>query len=47
MTHDLEDLGKRRRPFLGFLPRRHPMNRLLGRFRKLWVQRRGEAASSA
>jgi tetratricopeptide (TPR) repeat protein len=47
MTHDLERLGTRRRPFLGFLPRRHPMNRLLGRCRKLWVQRREEAPSSA
>jgi tetratricopeptide (TPR) repeat protein len=47
MTHDLERLGTRRRPFLGFLPRRHPMNRLLGRCRKLWVQRRREEAPSS
>jgi tetratricopeptide (TPR) repeat protein len=47
MTHDLARLGTRRRPFLGFLPRRHPMNRLLGRCRKLWVQRRREEAPSS
>jgi tetratricopeptide (TPR) repeat protein len=47
MTGDLERLGTRRRPFLGFLPRRHPMNRLLGRCRKIWAHRRGEAVGSA
>jgi len=34
MTADLAELGRRRRPVLGFLPRRHPLNRLLGRFRR-------------
>jgi tetratricopeptide (TPR) repeat protein len=31
MLADLHELGLRRRPVLGFLPRRHPVNRLLGR----------------
>jgi len=31
MGDELERLGLRRRPVLGFLPRRHPVNRLLGR----------------
>ena len=33
MAADLVALGQRRRPVLGFLPRRHLLNRLLGRFR--------------
>ena len=36
MVTQLQDLGMRRRPVLSFLPRRHPMNRLLGRFIGLW-----------
>lgn len=37
MARDLAVLGQRTRPVLGFLPRRHPLNRLLGRFRgALW-----------
>ena len=35
MAGDLAALGQRRRPVLGFLPRRHPINRLLGRFRRV------------
>ncbi len=34
MARDLAALGQRRRPVLGFLPRRHPLNRLLGRLRR-------------
>lgn len=34
MLEDLRGLGVRRRPVLSFLPRRHPMNRLLGRIRR-------------
>jgi tetratricopeptide (TPR) repeat protein len=33
MVSDLQRLGLRQQPVLGFLPRRHPMNRLLGRAR--------------
>jgi len=47
MTRDLEGLGRRSRPVLTFLPRRHPMNRLLGRWRRLWGEREGEVASSS
>jgi tetratricopeptide (TPR) repeat protein len=36
MVGDLNRLGVRRSPVLGFLPRRHPMNRLLGRCRNWW-----------
>lgn len=36
MLQELADLGVRRRPVLGFLPRRHPMNRWLGRCREWW-----------
>jgi tetratricopeptide (TPR) repeat protein len=36
MITELAELGVRRRPVLSFLPRRHPMNRLLGRFAVLW-----------
>jgi tetratricopeptide (TPR) repeat protein len=35
MQDALRDLGVRRRPVLAFLPRRHPINRLLGRFVRL------------
>ena len=31
MLAELQELGMRRRPVLSFLPRRHPVNRLLGR----------------
>ena len=43
MQRDLVRLGRRRRPVLGFLPRRHPVNRLLGRVRR----RLGVEAESA
>lgn len=36
MVEDLRGLGVRQSPVLGFLPRRHPMNRLLGRCRIWW-----------
>jgi tetratricopeptide (TPR) repeat protein len=36
MVNDLRRLGVRQSPVLGFLPRRHPMNRLLGRCRIWW-----------
>jgi tetratricopeptide (TPR) repeat protein len=36
MQEELRLLGLRRRPVLSFLPRRHPVNRLLGRFIRLW-----------
>ena len=36
MVDDLRRLGVRQSPVLGFLPRRHPMNRLLGRCRIWW-----------
>jgi tetratricopeptide (TPR) repeat protein len=36
MQKDLRALGVRRRPVLSFLPRRHPVNRLLGRFSRVW-----------
>ncbi len=37
MLAEVQELGMRRRPVLSFLPRRHPMNRLLGRFALLWA----------
>jgi tetratricopeptide (TPR) repeat protein len=36
MQNELRGLGVRRRPVLSFLPRRHPVNRLLGRFVRVW-----------
>jgi len=36
MQEELRGLGLRRRPVLSFLPRRHPVNRLLGRFIRPW-----------
>ena len=44
MATDLSELGVRRAPVLGFLPRRHPMNRMLGRLRRLWAREEAEAA---
>jgi tetratricopeptide (TPR) repeat protein len=38
MIRELRDLGQRRSPVLTFLPRRHPMNRLLGQLRRIWVR---------
>ncbi len=45
MVRDLGELGLRRRPVLSFLPRRHPMNRLLGRCRRLWNAAEGAEAA--
>jgi len=36
MLTELNELGLRRRPVLSFLPRRHPVNRLLGRVVGFW-----------
>ena len=36
MVGDLHRLGMRQSPVLTFLPRRHPVNRLLGRCRTWW-----------
>jgi tetratricopeptide (TPR) repeat protein len=36
IVNDLSRLGVRQSPVLRFLPRRHPMNRLLGRCRSWW-----------
>ncbi len=38
MIHELRSLGMRSSPVLTFLPRRHPLNRLLGRMRRIWVR---------
>lgn len=43
MIDDLETLGMRQSPVLSFLPRRHPMNRLLGRVRGIWGEGPTEA----
>ena len=43
MLTELSELGLRRRPVLSFLPRRHPVNRLLGRFVGIWRERRRRA----
>lgn len=34
IRNELDRLGRRQQPVLRFLPRRHPLNRLLGRFRR-------------
>ncbi len=47
MTDDLQSLGLRQAPVLRFLPRRHAMNRLLGRVRGLWDSGGPEASASA
>ena len=36
MLQELRSLGMRKAPVLGFLPRRHPINRFLGRIRRVW-----------
>ena len=36
MLGELRSLGMRRSPVLNFLPRRHPINRFLGRIRRVW-----------
>lgn len=40
MLSELAELGIRQRPVIGFLPRRHPMNRWLGRCREWWRSQR-------
>ena len=45
MIHELRGLGMRRAPVLGFLPRRHPINRLLGRLRRSWVRTTPQVAA--
>jgi tetratricopeptide (TPR) repeat protein len=45
MQDELRGLGVRRRPVLSFLPRRHPVNRLLGRFVRVWDPAADEAAA--
>jgi tetratricopeptide (TPR) repeat protein len=47
MHEDLRTLGTRSRPPLGFLPRRHPLNRVVGQLRRWWSQRGGPAEASA
>jgi len=42
MHVDLRELGTRSRPPLGFLPRRHPLNRVFGQLRRWWAARGGE-----
>ena len=39
MSEDLAALGRRRPPVLAFLPRKHPLNRMLGRLRGSWEAR--------
>lgn len=46
MRADLAHLGRRGRPVLTFLPRRHPVNRLLGRVRRRLGQAPEVASSS-
>ncbi|MGH7288285.1 MAG: tetratricopeptide repeat protein [Myxococcota bacterium] len=43
MQAELRGLGMRRRPVLSFLPRRHPVNRLLGRFIRVWGEAEDES----
>ncbi len=45
MIQELRSLGMRRAPVLGFLPRRHPINRLLGRLRRSWVRAAPQVAA--
>ncbi|MBM4384651.1 MAG: hypothetical protein FJ091_14960 [Deltaproteobacteria bacterium] len=47
MQSDLRDLGTRGRPPLGFLPRRHPLNRMVGQLRRWWSERAAPAQQSA
>ena len=46
MQDELRGLGVRRRPVLSWLPRRHPVNRLLGRFIRVWGPVEDEAPSA-
>lgn len=43
MQLELRELGTRTRPSLGFLPRRHPLNRVIGRLRRWWHTDEGGA----
>ena len=47
MHDDLRTLGTRSHPPLGFLPRRHPLNRMVGQVRRWWAQRAAPAQLSA
>jgi tetratricopeptide (TPR) repeat protein len=47
MADELQRLGMRLRPVLGFLPRRHPVNRMLGRVRGIWRQEEDLTVQSA
>ncbi len=47
MHEDLRELGTRSRPPLGFLPRRHPLNRMVGQIRRWWAERGAQAEASA
>jgi tetratricopeptide (TPR) repeat protein len=47
MQEQLRALGVRRRPVLTFLPRRHPLNRLLGRVSRVWGEFDDEPAAEA
>ena len=47
MQEDLRTLGTRARPPLGFLPRRHPLNRVVGQLRRWWAERGAHAEASA
>jgi tetratricopeptide (TPR) repeat protein len=43
MQQELRELGTRAQPSLRFLPRRHPLNRVLGRVRRWWHSDEGSA----
>ncbi len=47
MQSSLRELGTRGRPTLGFLPRRHPLNRLFGRVRRWWSDEADSAAQAS
>jgi len=47
MTQDLQTLGMRTDPVLPFLPRRHAVNRWLGRVRGSWRQPAGTGCEDA
>ena len=47
MTDDLQYLGRRQAPVLPFLPRRHAMNRWLGRVRGIWGSDESDGSSHA
>jgi hypothetical protein len=40
----LDRLGRRRPPVFPFLPRRHLLNRMVGKWRHQWIVRRSEAS---